>query len=169
MRLDCMLETPRLRIRPLTTVDAPFILALLTQQSWLRFIGDRGVHDLASAERYLLNGPIAMQMQHGFALRLVTLKESGVPIGMCGLLKRDTLPDPDLGFALLDEYAGNGYAHEAASAVMHHARATLGLARILAVTAIDNTRSATLLEKLGFVFEGAIESGGETLHLYAHR
>ncbi len=162
-----MLETPRLRIRALTIADAPFVLALQSQPSWLRFIGDRGVHDLASAERYLIDGPIANRQQHGFALDLVELKESGAPIGVCGLIRRESLPHPDLGFALLDDYAGRGYAFEAASAVMAHARAALGLSTILAIATHDNARSAALLGRLGFVVDRAIDHEGTALDLYA--
>lgn len=154
-----MIATARLLIRPLATTDAPFILRLVTQMSWLHFIGDKGVHDLASAERYLREGPMAMQARHGFALQLVTLRDGGTPIGMCGLLKRDSLPAPDLGFAPLDEYAGHGYAFEAASAIMYVARGTLGLARVLAIATPDNERSAALLARLGFVPEGTLEDG----------
>jgi [ribosomal protein S5]-alanine N-acetyltransferase len=158
-----VIETDRLSIRPLTLADAPFILSLVTQPSWLRFIGDKGVTDVASAERYLRDGPIAMQARHGFALQLVALRDSGTPIGICGLIKRDSLPDPDLGFALLDEYAGQGYAFEAASAVMHFARTTLRLTRVLAIATPDNARSAALLTKLGFTSEGTLESGALTV------
>lgn len=161
-----MLETPRLRIRPLTAADAPFVLALQSQPSWLRFIGDRGVHDLASAERYLLDGPIANRQRLGFALDLVELKESREAIGVCGLIKRESLPHPDLGFALLDAHAGRGYAFEAASAVMAHARTALGLSTILAIATQDNARSASLLRRLGFVADRAIDHEGTPLDLY---
>ena len=149
-----MIETARLILRPLGFADAPFILRLVTQKSWLHFIGDKGVHDISSAERYLLEGPMAMQAQHGFALQLVALRDGGTPIGLCGLLKRDSLPDPDLGFALLDEYSGRGYAFEAASAIVDDARSRLGLRRLLAIATPDNVRSAALLARLGFVPEG---------------
>ena len=158
-----MIETARLVLRPLTLADAPFVLRLVTQASWLQFIGDKGVHDIPSAERYLLDGPIAMQAQHGFALQLVTLRDGGTPIGLCGLLKRDSLPDPDLGFALLDEYAGHGYAFEAASAIVDDAGSRLGLRRLLAIATPDNTRSAALLGRLGFRTEGRMENGALTL------
>ncbi|MDQ3068516.1 MAG: GNAT family N-acetyltransferase [Acidobacteriota bacterium] len=154
-----MIETERLLIRPLTRADAPFILSLVTQASWLRFIGDKGVHDVESAERYLLEGPLAMEARHGFALRLVQLKGPGTPIGLCGILKRDSLSDPDLGFALLDGYAGQGYAFEAASATMTHAREALGPVRLLAIAMPNNVRSLVLLERLGFRAAGAIDNG----------
>lgn len=161
-----MLETPRLLIRPFVVEDAPFIIRLVNQESWLRFIGDRHVHDIASAERYLLDGPMAGRARNGFALDLVALKASGEPIGVCGLIKRDSLPAPDIGFALLDEYAGQTYAFEAAVAVMEHARSALGLSRILAIATLDNQRSAALLERLGFVADRMIDHEGVALNLY---
>jgi len=158
-----MLDTARLILRPLTLADAPFILRLVTQASWRQFIGDKGVHDVDSAERYLREGPMAMQTQHGFALQLVALRAGGTPIGVCGLLKRDSLPDPDLGFALLDEYAGHGYAFEAARAVIDDAETRLGVGRLLAIATPDNARSAALLARLGFRTEGQIDNGALTL------
>ena len=165
-----MIETTRLILRPLALADAPFILRLVTQASWLHFIGDKGVHDIPSAERYLLDGPMAMQARLGFALQLVALralKDADTPIGVCGLLKRDSLPDPDLGFALLDEYAGRGYAFEAASAIVDDARSRLGLRRLLAIATPDNERSAALLARLGFVPDGTIDSGALRLFVNA--
>lgn len=161
------LTTARLRIRTLTAADAPFMLTLVNQASWLRFIGDRGVRSLEDAERYIADGPLAVHARHGFSLGLVTLKDTGAPIGVCGLIKRDSLPDPDLGFALLDAYAGQGLAFEAASAVLQDAFTRLGLARVLAIATPDNERSAALLRKLGFALEGSTASDGETLHVYA--
>ena len=160
---SAVIETARLLIRPLTLADAPFIFSLVTQASWLRFIGDKGVTDIPSAEAYLLDGPIAMDARHGFALRLLQLKSVGTPIGICGIVRRDSLPDPDLGFALLDEYAGQGYAFEAASATMTHARETLGLGRVLAIANRDNARSAALLERLGFKAAGVTGNGAQTV------
>lgn len=162
-----MIETDRLFLRPLALDDAPFILRLVTQDSWLRFIGDKKVHDLASAERYLREGPMAMQARYGFALQHVSLRNDATPIGVCGILKRDALPDPDLGFALLDEHAGHGYAAEAARAVIDDAEARLGVTTLLAIAQPDNARSVALLAKLGFRHEGPFEDG--TLALFARR
>jgi len=83
----------------------------------------------------------------------VDLKEGGEPIGMCGLLKRDALPDVDVGFAFRPRFWSRGYAFESASAVLAHARDAFGLKRLLAITAPDNEASIRLLEKLGFRFE----------------
>lgn len=161
------IETERLVLRPLRIEDAPFILRLLTQPSWLRFIGDRGVRDLESAERYLRDVPIAMQSRYGFALQHVSLKATGEPIGLCGILKRESLPDPDIGFALLDEHAGKGYGFEAATAVIADAEQRLGLRRLLAIATPDNERSARLLGALGFEPRGMHEDGRMRLFVRA--
>ncbi|HKX28219.1 MAG TPA: GNAT family N-acetyltransferase [Blastocatellia bacterium] len=151
-----IIETARLIIRQLRADDAPFILRLLNEPSWLRFIGDKGVRTLDDARRYILEGPVQMYARHGFGLWLIELKGEAVPIGLCGLLKRDSLPDVDIGFALLPTYWCQGYAFESASAVISHGREAMGLGRILAITSPDNDRSGRLLEKLGFRFERLI-------------
>lgn len=148
-----VLETERLLLRPFTTDDAPFVLTLLNEPSFLRFIGDKKVRNLEDARQYLLNGPIASYERHGFGLLLVELKDTNTPAGMCGLLKREELPDPDIGFAFVPAYWRQGFAFEAAIAVMNDARERLNLTRILAIVSLDNDSSIKLLEKLGLKFE----------------
>lgn len=148
-----VLTTDRLGLRELHAGDAAFILRLVNEPSWLRFIGDRGIRNLDHARAYLANGPVAMYRRCGFGLWLMELKTTGAPIGICGLIRRDTLPDVDLGFALLPEYWGQGYAHEAAAATIAYAKNTLALARLVAITAPDNHASQALLKKLGFTYE----------------
>jgi RimJ/RimL family protein N-acetyltransferase len=152
-----VLETERLVLRRLTTDDAEFIIALLNQPSFLRYIGDREVRNSADAVRYVQTVPIASYERFGFGLYLVELKETGVPIGICGLLKRDQLPDVDIGFAFLPDFWSQGYALESASAVMTYGREVLGLKRIVAITSLDNDASIRLLEKIGLRFEGLIK------------
>ncbi|HVZ65408.1 MAG TPA: GNAT family N-acetyltransferase [Lacunisphaera sp.] len=152
-----VIETRRLNLRLLTLGDAPFILELLNDPTWLRFIGDRGVRDLDSARGYITNGPAASYAQHGFGLWLVERRQDGVPVGLCGLLKRDTLPDVDIGFAFLERFQGKGYGPEAAIATMTHARAVVGLKRVVAVTVPGNTGSISLLQKLGLRYERMVE------------
>jgi len=147
------LKTDRLLVREFDTNDAEFILELLNQPSFHRFIGDKGVRSVDDAKNYIATGPIASYQRHGFGLYLVELKDRNVPIGMSGVLKRESLPDPDLGFAFLPEYWGNGYAFEAASAALDQARDVFRLTRILAITNPDNDASIKLLAKLGFQFE----------------
>ena len=148
-----VLETRRLVLRRLTTEDAGWILELLNDPAFLRYVGDKGVRTHADACRYIETGPVASYERHGFGLLRVELKDGGEPIGMCGLLKRDSLPEPDIGFALLPRHRAKGYAFESASAVLAHARDTLGLVRVLAITSPDNAASIELLEGLGFRFE----------------
>jgi len=148
-----ILETERLLLRPITTDDAPFVLTLLNEPSFLRFIGDKKVRNLEDARQYLLNGPIASYERHGFGLLLVSLKDSNTPAGMCGLLKREELPDPDIGFAFLPAYWNKGLAFEAATAVMNDARERLKLTKILAIVSPDNDASIKLLERLGLSFQ----------------
>jgi RimJ/RimL family protein N-acetyltransferase len=148
-----VLETERLVLRRLTTDDAPFILELLNDPAFLRYIGDKGVRTLADACRYIETGPMASYERHGFGLYRVELRDGGEAIGMCGLLKRDYLPDVDIGFALLPRHRSQGYAFESASAVLAHARDTLGIEHVLAITSPDNVASIGLLEDLGFRFE----------------
>ena len=152
-----VVKTERLILRQLTVDDAPFILMLLNEPSFLRYIGDKNVRNLEDARQYMLNGPVASYEKHGFGLYLVELKESHTPIGMCGLVKREELPDPDIGFAFLPDYWNKGFAYEAAAAVLHDGRERLRLQRILAITSLDNDSSIKLLERLGFRFERVIK------------
>lgn len=154
-------DTARLVIRRFEADDAPFVLRLLNEPSWIRYIGDRKVRDVDAARGYLERGPIASYAQRGFGLNLVALRSTGEPIGMCGLIKRDTLPDVDVGFALMPAYWGQGYAHEAAAAVIAQGRRELGVARIVAILSPDNERSARLLERLGFRRDGTIRMPGD--------
>lgn len=154
-----ILETERLILRRLTIDDAEFILELLNDASFLRYIGDKGVRNIDDAVRYLNTGPIASYERFGFGLYLVELKTSGEPIGMCGLLKRDTLPHVDVGFAFLPTFWSQGYAFESAAAVMAFGREALGLRRIVAITSPDNQASISLLEKIGLRFERMIKLG----------
>ncbi len=154
-------ETERLYISRFKLNDAPFILELVNDPSWIRFIGDRGIKTIKDAEAYLKNGPLKSYKEFGFGLYLVSLKKDGVPIGMCGLLRRDTLDDADIGFAFMPQFTGNGYAFESAVSVLNDAREILGMKRILAITSPDNTNSIKLLEKLEFTFRKMIRITAE--------
>lgn len=157
------LRSERLRLDPFTLDDAAFALALLNEPSFLRFIGDKGVRTLDDARDYLADGPLASYSRHGHGLLRVALAPDGPTVGMCGLLRRDSCPDPDLGFAFLPAYWGRGYALEAAQTVLAHGRDALQLVRVVAFTAPDNERSAHLLEELGMRFEQLtrLEDGSE--------
>jgi ribosomal-protein-alanine N-acetyltransferase len=159
------IETNRLRLRELTVDDGEFILRLLNEPSFVQNIGDRGVRTIDDARAYITNGPIASYKNHGFGLLLVELKESGTAIGICGLLKRDVLSDPDLGYALLPDFWSNGYAHESAAAVIDGAGDVLHLQRVLAVVNPENVASIRLLEKMGFQFEGMMRLAEDALEI----
>jgi RimJ/RimL family protein N-acetyltransferase len=164
------LETERLILRRFTPGDAAFILRLLNEPSFIENIGDRGVRTLEHAERYLRDGPIESYERHGHGLWLVALKGTAQAIGMCGLLKRDQLPDVDLGYAFLPEFWSSGYAHESTSAVLGWA-ALRGIRRVLAIVSPGNAASIRLLEKLGFAFERAtaLKPGTPDVSLYGLR
>lgn len=146
-------ETPRLHFRLLSDSDAEFVLALLNEPDWLKYIGDKNVHTLEDALAYIHTGPLAMFAQQGFCLSLVERIQDGVPLGLCGLLQRESLQWPDIGFAFAQRYHGRGIAIEAATATLKHAKETLGLTKVAAITALNNEASMGLLSKLGFTLQ----------------
>lgn len=160
-----MIFTQRLIMRPLTLADAPFVLQLLNDSTFIANIGDRGVRTLADAEAYLVAGPLASYQQYGFGLRALELQENGQLIGICGLIQRDTLNAPDLGFALLPDFTGLGYAYEAAKAVLQWAVA-LKIARLYAIVSLHNEPSKRLLARLGFNYQGVINWQQHEVLLY---
>ena len=160
-----VLETERLSLREMTVGDAAFILVLLNEPSFLRFIGDKGVRTIEDAERYIETGPLASYARFGHGLWLVELRESGEAIGICGLLRRDTLSDVDLGFAFLPRFWSMGYARESAAAAMRHGLRTLGLPRLVAITDPDNIGSAKVLEAIGLRFEGMVRLEPDAMEL----
>ena len=160
-----VLETERLTLKEFSTTDAEFILILLNTPNWLKFIGDKNVHSIEDAKHYLADGPLKSYRENGFGLWLVLLKDSGKPIGICGLLKRDYLENADIGFALLPDYEGLGYGFEMAKATIFYSRNALQLKSVVAITDANNTSSITLLNKLGLHFEKKVNSaeGDEVL------
>ena len=160
-----ILETERLLIRQLSTDDAPFILQLLNEPSFVQNIGDRGVRTLSDAEIYIEKGPVASYARNGFGLCLVTLKESGESIGMCGLIKREALEDVDIGYAFLPKFWSMGYAFEAALACKQYAHEVIGLTRLVAIVDPENQGSIRVLEKLGMKFEKMIRLSVDDIEL----
>ena len=152
------LVSRRLEIRDLTLADAPFIWELVNDDDWLRYIGDRNVHTIEDGERYITEGPMASYAAHGFGLWCVTLRATQTAIGICGLLKRDWLDDVDLGFALLPEFRGQGYAFEAAQLTLAHAMDTLKQTRVAAIVSPENAPSRALLQRLGMTERGAVRA-----------
>jgi RimJ/RimL family protein N-acetyltransferase len=150
--MNLILETERLQLRELTLEDTDFVIELLNSEGWLRYIGDRNVKTKEQAIAYLQNGPLKSYQQNGFGLCLVQKKDNGEAIGMCGIIKREHLENPDIGFAFLPPFNGYGYAFEVASATMTYAKEQLKIAVISAITIPENSRSIRLLEKLSLQF-----------------
>lgn len=155
-----ILDTARLRLRTLTLDDAAIYLQVLNTPLFINWIGDRQIRTEAQAREALAVGPLTMQSMRGFSLYLVERKDDGAAIGMCGLIKRETLHDVDLGYAYLPEFAGQGYASEAAAGVLAHAR-SLGLKRVVAITSPGNAASDAVLRRVGMRFEKMVKLTAE--------
>lgn len=164
-----ILDTERLRLRTLSADDAPFYLEVVNTQGFIEFIGDRGIRTAEAAREAIAGGPVAMQAALGHSLYLVERKEDGAAIGMCGLIKRETLPDVDIGYAYLPQFGGKGYATEAAAGVLAYAR-TIGIRRLLAITSPGNEASNAVLKKIGMQFQELVhltpEDTGTLLYSY---
>lgn len=164
MKVVC--ETERLVIRQFDLNDTDFIIRLLNEESFIRYIADKKVRTQEDAINYLQHGPIASYEKYGFGLNLVYLKSTGTPIGMCGVLKRDELECPDLGYAFLMEFVGKGYASEAAEKTLNVTMDTCSLKTVFAVTLPDNCRSNALLKNVGFCFKDTMELYGALNNRY---
>ncbi len=156
-----ILQTERLILHKLTLNDTEFIIELVNSPGWLQYIGYRNIHTTDDAEKYLQDGPLKSYDRNGFGLLLIQLKKTKATIGMCGLLKRDALPLPDLGYALLPAYEGKGYITEATSAYLNYVQQHLHLSKLLAITNLDNEKSIRVLEKLHFAFERYMNMSGD--------
>ncbi len=146
------LETERLFLREFTENDTTFIIELLNSKGWLEYIGDRNIKTDEQAKEYLIKGPIKSYEVNGFGLSAVELKKEKQLIGMCGIIKRDNLEHPDIGFAFLPQFMSKGYAFEIAKATLKFAKNNLKLETILAITVPGNKPSVKLLEKIGLKF-----------------
>jgi len=168
MQKKIILETSRLCLREFELNDHNFIFKLVNSPDWLKYIGDKNVSTQDDAKKYLKTGPIKSYKNNGFGLWLVQLKDSSIPIGMCGLINRKTLQNIDIGFALLPQHYGLGYGFEIAKATMSFATNTLNLKRIVAITDPDNFPSIKLLNKIGLHFEKTLElSENDTVLLFS--
>ena len=143
------ITTNRLRIRPYTLADAPFLLELLNSPGWIENIGDRKVYDIPAAEAYIQEKMLDSYAAYGHGYYLVELRADDTPIGTCGVGQRDYLDHPDIGFAFLPEHTGRGYAYEATRSLLSYARSIFQMPRMLAFTLPSNERSIRLLKKLG--------------------
>ena len=167
--MKIILETERLVLREFTIHDTQFIIELLNSPGWLKYIGNRNIETEEQAAIYLQNGPLKSYEVNGFGLSLVVMKNNNTPIGMCGILKRDNLDNPDIGFAFLPDFTGKGFAFEIANATMNFAKDTLLLPKILAITVPTNQPSINLLEKIGlkFISNFSFPNSAEQLMLFS--
>jgi ribosomal-protein-alanine N-acetyltransferase len=159
-----ILETERLALSWVQTADAPFILKLLNEPSFIQNIRDEGIQTLEEAKAHIKVKHTDSYQKNGFGMYLVTLKSSGEHLGLCGIVKRDALDYPDIGYAFLAEHSGKGYASESATAVLKYGTHILGIKRIVGITSLDNKASIKILEKAGLVFNKMISTeDGETM------
>jgi [ribosomal protein S5]-alanine N-acetyltransferase len=160
-----ILESERLILRQMTTDDAAFILGLLNEPSFIQNIGDRHVQTIEDACSYIMNGPVKSYEKNGFGLWMIVLKETNEPMGMCGLIRRDTLEDVDIGYALLPKFWSKGYAVEAAQATKDYAKHVVGLKRIVAIVDPANEGSIRVLEKIGLRYEKMVRLSADDIDL----
>lgn len=153
-------ETERLTFREVTAEDAAFIMELVNEPLWKQNIGERNVNSLDDSVAFIERAFTASYEKNGFGLYLAELKHTGEAVGICGFVRRDSLPVPDIGFAFLRKFHGRGYATEAARAALKHARETLGIERILAITTLTNDASGNVLEKIGLKFKEIMQLPG---------
>lgn len=146
-------ETPRLRLRTVTPDDAAFYLELVNDQSWIANIGQRNLHTVEAARAALETGPMAQFREQGYSLYIIERRSDGAPVGMAGLVRRDSLPGPDIGYAVRPAYWGQGYAWEATAAIVRHAQHVLRIRTLYGITSQQNQASINLLNKLGLRYE----------------
>ena len=162
-------RTRRLVLRQAQLADADFVLELLNEPAFLEFIGDRGVHDLDSANDYLEDGPLASYELQGYGPYVVCNASDDTAMGLCGLYQRSYLDDPDLGFAFLERFSRHGYATEAAQQVLRLAADSFALRRLFAIVNPANVRSLALLSKLGFSLDRIFVIPGENEDSQLHQ
>lgn len=155
-----VLETERLVLREVEAADAPFVLELLNSPGFLENIGDRGVRTEDEARAYIDERIIGSYRQHGFGMWLTIQKLDNTAVGLAGLVRREGLDVPDVGYAFAQRAWGQGYAKEAAGAVLAHAQGTLDIPRLAAITTLENFASMAVLRKIGFIYQGVIQLPG---------
>jgi RimJ/RimL family protein N-acetyltransferase len=156
-----IIETNRLTLQEFSINDAAFFYDLVNDPDWIKYIGDRNVRTIKDAEDYLTDKIIPSYQKFGFGFYIVRLKENDLPIGMCGLIKREWMNYVDIGYAFLSEYRGKGYAIESSIATKNYAKEGLGIHQLAAITDVNNERSGNLLKKLGFEYNRLITYPGE--------
>lgn len=162
---DNFYETERLIIRPMSLEDGEFILDLYNRPKFIQFIGDRHIKTVADAENYIKEKFLPQFERLGYGNYLVLTKEGNHKIGGVGIFEREGLDVVDIGFSLLDEFEGKGYAYEAASKVKSIGMDDFGLKKISAITSKGNFSSQKLIEKLGLKFQKHVTLPGENEEL----
>jgi [ribosomal protein S5]-alanine N-acetyltransferase len=155
-----VLETERLLLREAAEGDTAFVLELLNSPGFLENIGDRGVRTEDEARGYIVDRMLASYRDHGFGMWVTVQKSDEAPVGLAGLVKRDGLDVPDVGYAFLERAWGRGYAQEAAAAVLRHAIDVLAIPKLAAITTLENFASMAVLRKIGFTYQGVIQLPG---------
>lgn len=155
-----VLKTDRLVLREVEAADAPFVLELLNSPGFLENIGDRGVRSVDEARDYIEERMLASYREHGFGMWVAVRKSDGAAVGLAGLVKREGLDTPDVGYAFLSKAWGQGFAQEAAAAVLRHAMEMLGIPKLAAITTLENFASMAVLRKIGFTYQGTIQLPG---------
>jgi RimJ/RimL family protein N-acetyltransferase len=163
------LRTERLELGWFTLEDAPLMLAIWNDPAFMRFVGDRGVRTLEEAEAAMRDGVLQLYTSYGYGPFRVTRIDDAADIGICGLFRRDGLDEPDVGFALLPEYRGNGFGFEASRVVLDHARDALALPAVTAIVSAGNAASIGLLEKLGLSFDRVMRLPGDDSDVRLYR
>ena len=156
-----VLNTERLELNWLTLEDTPLMLGIWNDPAFVRYVADRGIRTLEQARAAVEAGPLRLYAEYGYGPFRVRRREDGMDMGICGLFRRDVLEDPDIGFALLPEFCGQGYGFEASVAVLDYARDALRLPAVTAIVAPQNAPSIGLLEKLGMRYERPIRMPGD--------
>lgn len=165
--MEYLFETERLAVRLLHSRDTSFLVELLNSPGWLKYIGDRNVKTVQQAMDYLTHGPLKSYQTLGFGLWLVEEKQNGTSLGICGMVQRDYLTHPDLGFAFLPEVQGQGYGYEVAAATIQFVRKSFDTQKLFAITKPNNQSSIRLLTKLGFQKISTLSVAQEELDLFS--
>jgi RimJ/RimL family protein N-acetyltransferase len=156
-----LMESVRLRLRPVTVDDAGLMLAVWNDPAFIENVSDRGIRTVDQAREAIESGAQKLFEDYGYGPYCMSLKSDGNLIGICGLFKRENMEDPDIGFGVLPDYCGRGYAGEAAAAVVDYARNTLGISVLTAIVSPTNAPSISLIKKLGMTFERMITMPGD--------
>lgn len=162
-----MYTVPKVVLRKFSVEDAPFIYELLTSPSWLEHIGDKGIRDEADAISYIKDVLLRDYAVHGFGMYAIVTEKDKITVGMCGCKQRDYLAHPDVGYALLPQHTGNGYAHASCLQVIDIMKNSYHLSLLYAITSPNNDKSRRVLEQLDFQFEESMENDGTHLELFS--